>query len=1149
MALNPEQKAVAEAAPTMPLKVIAGAGTGKTETLKSRFVHLAEESWDRAATILCLTFTEKAAGEMRERIEAALPPNEALLHPPLWIHTFHGFCQRILGEFACQAGLSPGFEVREDIEQELLITRLIQSILHGEYDDEGPLGARTLARLRLSRPDAMLRDVMGFVMKAKSLGWSAEQFEQHTSDRCRRFFEGLPKPEAIADALGDRDLVEARMLRALQTPLGLSGDICPDRSSTTDLRGIYRESAKSVIEPERWQAIRDDEREQEQVVIAATAAAYREYQRLLAENAALDFSDLIIKAIELLRGNESIRLQLEKRFNYVMVDEFQDTTPAQMELLKLITRQKPCTVADCPSAKPGNGRDPNACVLHTNLMIVGDKKQSIYGFLHVRPENVDDLVPCNTPGIRHELSTNYRSAGVVVNLGNRIKEEAEPGDPDLAPHDAAAFIDLQHPDADGAPQPDGCPICRQMVHTCDAPEVQVTGAFIGEDIGAQRKAESRWIADEIAWLSAEQGYRQGDIAVLVQRNSRFADLKNAFNEAGISYVPVGGVGFFAEALVLDTIAYLRIVEDRFDALSLARILTRPPYNLTDRQLYILGSQVLEIPQGEGGEEPAGHSLPRLPMFDALADLAEEPRKVFVGEKAALADELPLEELRTLGALLSDLHAHRFEMPPGAVIEEILRRTDLLRYVAPADDTTAAIALGILRHLAATLESRSIRATLGEFLALLDMYRNAPKSMPTPEIDAGDAVQVMTIHKSKGLEFPVVFLPSVTRSNRESGWVFDENLGLVLTNVRGQRCSKRLVYYALSGEHLQREKGDLRLFYVAATRAMKRLETSYVASAKAKVTGPEGHPYGRFFREDERLQTPEVPETLTKLEGAGARLGLSEPRAIEALPPAESLAQPLQTSFSELRLLDQCPPRFWIKRRWGFPWSAFGSDDEHDTDATAIGTAFHNLVAEFYLKPWSAAEDDAHIGAVADRLKAPDDPRQDCRGHNGDEDGLARLKMLFVTFRSSEWADLRPEAGDVERPVRLGLRLDGATVRLTGKIDVLRRQGGPVIADFKTNARLEEAELGDYALQQYIYARAVAQEMGAQVPEIGGVLVHVTAQGCRDIAVSFDGCEERLNRLLTTAVNVEGAEALPDPGPTPPCDTCHYSDLCPKSTQR
>ncbi len=400
--------------------VLAGAGSGKTRVLTSRIAYILREGLARPKQILAITFTNKAAGEMRERLYKMLDTAE-----DMWICTIHSMCVRILRKYGEGIGVSSNFSIYSETERNNIIKKVIKEL--GLNDDK------------------LLKSAKYHIGNAKNLGYDPDRYAKEFA--------------------GERGIEE-----------------------------IVR--------------------------------IYKSYDERLSSNNSLDFDDLLLATLRLLRKDEEVRSLLSDRFKYVSVDEFQDTNRVQYEIIKLLSKS------------------------HGNLFAVGDDDQSIYGWRGAEIKNILQFDKDFPSAKIYKLQRNYRSTGSILSLANEIIKH------NGTRRDKTLWTDR----GDG-----------------DVPEYYQADEETGEAMYASR----------VIVQAVRGGAKFSDFAVLMRINALTRPYEQEFNKYGIPYKVFGGFKFFERKEIKDVLAYLRLVSNPFDDEAFTRIINVPRRGIGDRTVELL----------------------------------------------------------------------------------------------------------------------------------------------------------------------------------------------------------------------------------------------------------------------------------------------------------------------------------------------------------------------------------------------------------------------------------------------------------------------------------------------------------------------------------------------------------------------------------
>ena len=681
--LNPAQREAAECT-RGPLLVLAGAGSGKTRVLTYRIAHMIADEGVRPWQVLAITFTNKAAAEMRERLEALLPPGGTR---GMWVCTFHAMCVRMLREDPELAGYRPNFTIYDD-------------------DDSRRLVKTIMADLDIDPKQYPLNSVRAKISAAKN---------------------AMVAPEELEGSSNPADRAAARVWRQL------------------DAR--------------------------------------------LAKANALDFDDLLLKALELLSRHPEVLERYQDRFRQISVDEYQDTNHVQYAITNLLAAR------------------------YRNLMVVGDDDQSIYSWRGADIQNILDFEKDYPDAHVVRLEQNYRSTGHILAAANAVVANNSRRKPK-----------------------------RLFTDAGDGEKIRVFQA-------SDERDEGRWIGSEIEKLH-DGGTSYDDMAVFYRTNAQSRILEDMFLRAGVPYKIVGGTRFFDRAEVRDVMAYLKLVVNPDDDVAALRVVNTPrrgigttsinkirelaadegisffsACELAIAETGLLGAKVRSaLAEFTGTIEAARHFSGELAdVVEAIVDRAGLVRaleaehsveadgrieniKEFLGV-AAEFDEThdtvetleSLEQLRAAGALGAD--GPEAPSPTGSALASLARHGD-----SPSGDGASGPA-----SLRPPVAAEKLPALI-EWLAL----RSDLDSL------AGQthAVTMMTIHSAKGLEFPVVFVAGM-----EEG-IFP--------------------HASYDGDPAEVEE-ERRLAYVAITRARKKLYLTH-ATTRRTWGSAQANPPSRFLNE-------------------------------------------------------------------------------------------------------------------------------------------------------------------------------------------------------------------------------------------------------------------------------------------------------------
>jgi ATP-dependent exoDNAse (exonuclease V) beta subunit len=809
------------------LVVEAAAGTGKTTELVKRILRVLATGRATMVQIVAVTFTEKAAGELKLRLREALENDRAAatddevtarLEEALetleeaHVNTIHGFCAELLRERPVEARVDPLFSVLTEPQADRLYSRAFHAWLE-EALQNPPEGVRRALR-RTSAPSFMAgSDTSGPVDRLRTAGytlaaqrdfpapWSRPPFDRTAEiDRLVAALHRLAKVSAAPSYARDNLFIDLDAVRRLSRQIELEQsfkqrdldgwearlvDLTRDRGFSRTRKGSGYKYSKDVTRTDvlaardalvanlqqfRKDADADLAASLQQELSAATAR----YQELKRAAGALDFTDLLARARDLIETDEGVRRHLQQKFTRIFVDEFQDTDPIQADILLLLADNVP-----------------------GKLFIVGDPKQAIYRFRGADVETywrVRDQLR-ETGGRVLQLTTSYRGVPAIQRFVNAAFTPAMTGDRYSL---QAEYVSLSEsrPGDDSQPAIVALPVpepyarrgpLKASARAIESSLPDVVGAFIA------------WLVDEKnGW-----GIQPSHIAVLFRRFVSFGEdvtrkYVDAMEARGVPHLLVGGKAFHGREEVETIRAALAAIEWPDDELSVFAALKGSLFAIDDEPLLEFRHRFgtfhpFRVPKELGGNsgqdlvltgEPTAHLMPIAGALRALQQLHRGRNYRPVAD--------------TIGRLLAETRAH---------VGFILR---------PAGEQ----ALANVLHVAEL--ARQYEATGGiSFRGFIDELRDAAseEAAEAPILEEGsDGVRLMTVHKAKGLEFRVVILADLTcrMSRSDASRYLDASKGLCATKIGGWAPHE---LHEHEQEEVARDEAEgVRLAYVAATRA-------------------------------------------------------------------------------------------------------------------------------------------------------------------------------------------------------------------------------------------------------------------------------------------------------------------------------------------
>jgi DNA helicase-2/ATP-dependent DNA helicase PcrA len=786
---------------------------------------------------------------------------------------------------------------------------------------------------------------------------------------------------------------------------------------------------------------------------------YTTYEDALRAAGLRDFDDLILDVIRSLERVPEFRARCRERFRYLLVDEFQDTNRIQLDLIRLLAADS-----------------------FGNVAVVGDAKQSIYGWRDAEIENIRSRFP----GRRLPLTHNRRSYQGILDC-------------------ATDFI---RRDPDFASEPD-------LVATRGSMPQPVTVIMAPDS-----RTEARSMAQAIRRLHVA-GTAFADIAVLAHSIRMLPrEFEDELRRQGIPYITSGGSGFFDRQEIKDVLALLRLTDNPMDDGAFVRILQGPIVRLPDNGMYRLAAR------------RSGRSGMR------LRDCFDESAREGFPEM----DEKVAREATHLVELTDRLGRLRDALTVADILNRLLEESGYLRWAelrAQRDGSPRALLnLRKVFQLAGRFERDLSLAGIGDFVRHLDQVIDAelPVGEAAEESAKAEAVSVLTIHSAKGLEFPVVFLVNLRppRPRDTERLFFDpDSLGFVMKNWRGEK-HPRFVATSPGAPAVALAIGERRrIVYVGLTRAKDAL---YVTATREEPTaqdvganGLDDHdhfaeilswalrnPQSASVVEAEQLELPAMP-ALNGHVDRGPSVVAAVLDRMEQLRPQHAVAPDVpaasvELSFSQLHDFEVCPVRYRFRQVWRVPAPPDELQPRHvqAVGSTELGSAVHAALASWHM-------------SGGDLLAL----------YSGPEAG----REMLASYLS------HPLAGTNTLAVEVGFNMRIGATRVRGLVDrICELDGRTVLVDYKTNASLDPSLIEAYSVQLRLYGLAARRGLvpGGTEPRL--VLFDLRRGETLDVTADDAGVQARVE--AAAARIAAGDFHLGPEHAQRPCSICAFRPICP-----
>lgn len=947
-----------------PLLVVAGAGTGKTRVITERIRRLLENNAQLSGeNILGLTFTDKAAAEMKHRVIQAAGERGR----DVWLGTFHSFCLNVV-----LASTGSVLRVFEKIDHWILLRRNLRALELDRYR-------------KLHDPGQFLADFLDFFSRCQDELVTPGDYDRYV-ERLAAKLEAL-RPQLAVEELADREDELARQ----------------------------REVAR----------------------------AYRVSDRLLRERGALTFGSQILEAVHRLRDDPALAARLGERFRYILVDEFQDTNVAQIELLRRLA-----------------GKD-------RNLFVVGDDDQAIYRFRGASFASFKRfaelfLAPAGHAHRGVALTKNYRSTRRVLRVAAEV---------------IAQNRDRYLPDK-----------------RLEAVNPEGERIRVAEFDGVAE--EAHWVAGEITRLHAA-GRPWGSMAVLYRQHNHRDALVRALTAANVPFV-IRGLSILSSTLVRDLIAYLRLIVSPSDNISFARVSAAPYWGFAPEDLVRLAQRADRARQG---------------LLEELRGSLDLPRAIERGREL-------VRWLAGLSRLAHDLRA-------SEMATTLVDGLDLKLLPAGADGLYLERFLRFVREWEQKSETKSLAA----FVEYLGYCFEAGETIKLEEQQAGDAVQLMTVHGAKGLEFEHVFVIRLTK------------------NAFPPRKRKPLFEFPAELMKEARPEGDFhiqeerRLFYVALTRARTRLTLTAVVGPKSPASLFLGdflsHP--QILAHDVERLAPRVDLPPEELE---VRTRPADPASPALVDPARQnsrawsriglwaasyrppLPQPLELSATGIDTYVNCPQKYLFDQVWrlrGGPQAAL-----------SFGNAMHATIRQFVAGvrrglPMPLEE----LESIYRREWPAGGYRDSYQEEEYRKAGEEQLRAFHARYQQLQPAVLHQEK-------RFELPLD-TDITIRGRIDQVNRLsgGGVEVVDYKTGTPKSQKQ-ADENLQLGLYAIAAREVLETDPRRL--TLWYLKTDERVETARDDAALEETRQKVIEIGGQIRAGQFDPEPGYL--CRFCEFQPICP-----
>jgi DNA helicase-2/ATP-dependent DNA helicase PcrA len=1024
------------------LLIIAGAGTGKTAVLTQRIINIMKEGRAKPSEIVALTFTEKAAQEMQDRVDLEM---EYGYEEPV-ISTFHSFCDKILREDGYNIGLDGGYSLMSTTQAYIFLRRHF-------YD----LPLKTL-RPR-GNPTKFINDLIKHFSRLQDEDVSPKDYLEYAST--------LPK--------GTKE------------------------------------------EKEEYERVKE------------LAETYKKYSDLKIEDSKVDFGDLILLTLKLFRERKNILDKYRKQFKYILVDEFQDTNYTQNVLVNTLVLGEEIEKGAKKQDQKGNRKTKGK--ERPLLTVVGDDDQAIYKFRGAAISNILQFKETYPDAKEIVLVENYRSRQEILDASYALIKNNNPNRLEVTEKinkkliamsafeedDNAVTLLVQENEMKEAER-----VVEEILRLTGYEELLIEGSSVQS---FDEKGQS-------FFLHEEGQYKFSDIAIFVRANAHADTFIQALRNRGVPYKLGGSRGLYFREEIRNIIAFLRILIDYSDEISMYRLISMSIWGLTPREYLEMNKRARsnKTTLFEELESLWGIKL-------GEGDIKEQYEKINNIENEELTKILSPRAIAGVGNLLERIDVAirkvKDNRPVLEVLYDFVTESNYIKSFMEEESNENLFAVKNINkffELVKTYEKDNPESNIYEYVDFLNYSIEIGESPLVDQVDMDElnAVNIMTVHGSKGLEFPVVFLVNLVGErfpsrNRPDAIPIPEEL------------IKETMPYEISDSELSLQE-ERRLFYVGATRAKEKL---FLSAAYFYGDGKRKKKPSIFLSEMlERNVEEEFANTeVDNLMGKELKTTMIENDDFEAIiGDPKNLGLAKRFSYSQLKIYENCPRQYEYAYVLRVP--------QKPSPALSFGITVHNTLKDFYslLRQSRSGLEGITDVPTKEELLELYEKHWVSTGYESTKQEEERRKE-GVGIMENYYDEVFSED---EKPMRLEESFEvhvGSTV-FVGKIDRIDfvRKNGEVtevkIVDYKTGKEKEAKDIKD-DLQLPLYALFAEQKLGLKV--VKAEYVYVETGKRLEVDLSSERRELAKEKLVEVIDLVKEGKFAPTPGFQ--CRYCDYNSIC------
>ncbi len=1002
------------------LLIIAGAGTGKTAVITQRITHIINSGWAKPHEILALTFTDKAAKEMLDRVDESLP----LGYGDIWISTFHSFCDRILKQESYNIGLDSNYTMMSGAQSYIFLRKHLFDLSLKKFRPYG-------------NPTKFLNDLLSHFSRLQDEDVSPQEYLEYAKS------------------------------------LSKSGE-------------VEKEEYEDTLE---------------------LATVYDEYTKLKIQNSKIDFGDLILLTIKLFREKPNVLKRYQEKFKYILVDEFQDTNYTQSVLVNILA-----------------GLDPKKDIskigdINPNLTVVGDDDQAIYKFRGAAISNILQFKQYYPKAKEVVLTDNYRSRQEILDSAYTLIKHNNPNRLEITEKvDKKLYSRISfEPDDDivnlvtaGSEDAEAEWIAKEVLNLTGYAKENVVDTTQKFD----KQGQSAFVE-----LVPNRKYKFSDIAILVRANSHADSITQNLRYLGIPYKVGGSRGLYSREEIKSLIAFLRVLVDYKDEIYMYKVLSLGLWNLNTRE-YMEINRVAREDHISVLEEVEG-------MFGVTVGNSMDFELSNLGQKI-----LSKEAQDGLKKFLTIFDKCVSMIKEGKSVGEILlhfvQESGYLSDMLKEKDSLSEFKINNLAKFFNEIkeyEKNNPDSNVYEFVDYLNYSIEIGESPVIDQMDLSeyDAVNILTVHSAKGLEFPIVFLVNLvsdrfpSQNRRDTIPIPNELIKESLSDLDERE------------EHLQEER---RLFYVGATRAKEKLyltASNFYGNAKRKK---KSSIFLSEILDRDITQEFENPMVIKSEDDQNMYTQNQE----DMIPKDIKIEVGKKVSYSQINTYQDCPKKYEYSYVLQIP--------SRPHAALSFGSTIHNTLRDFYTL----------LQRYKEGLGITEEPNKEDllnlfeknwigRGYDSKKHELERkdsgvnaMLNYYDKFFNIEQTPYRLEQSfTVHLPESSFVgKIDRMDMVESGEIPVVE------IIDYKTGKLKEEGDI-EKDLQLPLYCIFAEQSLGVKVSKAKYIFIEEGQEV--EVDISQERRERAEENIFEVIESIKKRDFIATPNSFK-CKYCDFNSICP-----